>query len=217
MTVITAPGYGLVYCFLVERRSGLSPQPPDPDILIYTIYQVGSPSIPLSYRSLKSRPYDRPKGGLFFLYLTGFQPCRIIIFHIIFSLLPGTVMATQTVLIVEDNALNAKLFSDLLTSCGYKTVLSPDGRGVQAEVIALQPDLIILDIQLPQVSGLDIAQTLKAEPGSRDIPVIAVTAFAMKGDDDKILAAGVDAYLSKPVDIPEFLAAVQRLLGTPGD
>ena len=118
----------------------------------------------------------------------------------------------KTVLIVEDNDLNMKLFSDLLEAHGYATLKT--GNGVEAIEIARanRPDLIIMDIQLPQVSGLDVTRWLKEDDDLRAIPVIAVTAFAMKGDEERIRQGGCEAYLSKPISVAKFLETVRTYL-----
>ena len=120
---------------------------------------------------------------------------------------------TKTVMIIEDNELNMKLFGDLLEVSGYTTLQFPDGRNAIEQVREHMPDLVLIDIQLPEVSGLDIIQWLKAEDDLRDIPVIAVTAFAMKGDEEKIRRTGCDAYISKPIVVRDFIATVKRYLG----
>jgi two-component system cell cycle response regulator DivK len=119
----------------------------------------------------------------------------------------------KTVLIVEDNELNMKLFNDLLEAFGYRTVKTRDGR--QALPLARQhkPDLIVMDIQLPEISGLDVTKMLKDDPALKAIPVLAVTAFAMRGDEQKIRAGGCDAYLSKPISVTTFMDTVRRFIG----
>lgn len=119
---------------------------------------------------------------------------------------------TKTVLIVEDNDLNMKLFGDLLEAHGYATLKT--GNGVEAIEIARaqRPDLIIMDIQLPQVSGLDVTRWLKEDEELRSIPVIAVTAFAMKGDEERIRQGGCEAYLSKPISVAKFIETVRTYL-----
>jgi two-component system cell cycle response regulator DivK len=115
-------------------------------------------------------------------------------------------------MIVEDNELNMKLFSDLLQSNGYDTVQVKDGRDVLATVRQHIPDLIVMDIQLPGVSGLDITKMIKTDDQLKDIPVIAVTAFAMKGDEGNIRQAGCDAYISKPISVPIFMETITTFL-----
>jgi len=118
----------------------------------------------------------------------------------------------KTILIVEDNELNMKLFHDLLEVQGYQILQT--GNGDEAFRLAKEhhPDLILMDIQLPEKSGLDVTRELKAEPDIRDIPVIAVTAFAMKDDEERIRAAGCDDYLAKPISVTSFLEKVKRVL-----
>jgi two-component system cell cycle response regulator DivK len=118
----------------------------------------------------------------------------------------------KKVLIVEDNDLNMKLFNDLLVAHGYGTLQTKDG--VEALRLARQhrPDLILMDIQLPEVSGLQVTQWIKEDDELRMIPVIAVTAFAMKGDEEKILDGGCEAYIAKPISVVSFLRTVERFL-----
>jgi two-component system, cell cycle response regulator DivK len=119
----------------------------------------------------------------------------------------------KTVLIVEDNELNMKLFHDLLDAHGYRTVQTRNGMEVLALAKAHGPDLILMDIQLPEVSGLDVTKWLKADDSLRNIPVIAVTAFAMKGDEERIREGGCEAYISKPISVPGFLETVRHFIG----
>jgi two-component system, cell cycle response regulator DivK len=118
----------------------------------------------------------------------------------------------KTVLIVEDNELNMKLFNDLLESRGCKIIQTRNG--VEAVELARQhrPDLILMDIQLPEVSGLQVTQWLKDDEELRSIPVIAVTAFAMKGDEEKIRQGGCEAYLSKPISVVKFFETIDIFL-----
>jgi two-component system, cell cycle response regulator DivK len=118
----------------------------------------------------------------------------------------------KKVLIVEDNDLNMKLFNDLLLAHGYGTLQSKDG--IEALKLARQyrPDLILMDIQLPEVSGLQVTQWIKEDDDLRTIPIIAVTAFAMKGDEQKIREGGCEAYIAKPISITSFLRTVERFL-----
>jgi two-component system, cell cycle response regulator DivK len=118
----------------------------------------------------------------------------------------------KTILIVEDDELNLKLFSDLLQSHGFKTLESADGHNTMQLAREHHPDLILMDIQLPEVSGMDHTKTLKADPDLKDIPILAVTAFAMKGDKEMILAAGCDGYIAKPISVPHFLGEIKRFL-----
>lgn len=118
----------------------------------------------------------------------------------------------KTVLIVEDNELNMKLFHDLLEAHGYDILQTRDG--IEALKIARQerPDLILMDIQLPEVSGLEVTKWLKEDDNLRHIPVIAVTAFAMKGDEEKIREGGCEAYIAKPISVSHFLETVRKFL-----
>ena len=120
----------------------------------------------------------------------------------------------KTILIVEDNELNMKLFNDLLEAHGYRVLQTRDG--LTALEIARQhmPDLIIMDIQLPEVSGLEVTKWLKDDPELKAIPVVAVTAFAMKGDEERIREGGCEAYLSKPISVGKFIETVRHFLGT---
>ena len=123
------------------------------------------------------------------------------------------VMMSKTVLIVEDNELNMKLFHDLLESQGYSTLQTREG--LQALALARQhrPDLILMDIQLPEISGLEVTKWLKDDEELSHIPVIAVTAFAMKGDEERIRQGGCEAYISKPISVMHFLEVVRKHLG----
>ena len=120
---------------------------------------------------------------------------------------------SKTVLIVEDNELNMKLFHDLLEAHGYRTVGTRNG--IEALDLAREhrPDLILMDIQLPEVSGLEVTKWLKDDADLKRIPVVAVTAFAMKGDEERIRDGGCEAYISKPISVTHFLETVRRYLG----
>lgn len=121
-------------------------------------------------------------------------------------------MAVKKILIVEDNELNLKLFRDLLGAHGFETFETKDGLNVPSLVREIKPDLILMDIQLPEISGFDITRNLKAEADLREIPIIAVTAFAMKDDEERILKAGCEAYISKPISIIPFLQTIERFV-----
>src|ERR1700742_5284298 len=116
----------------------------------------------------------------------------------------------KTILIVEDNELNMKLFNDLLEANGYSTVQTRNG--IEAVALARQhrPNLILMDIQLPEVSGLEVTKWLKEDPDLKHIPVVAVTAFAMKGDEERIREGGCEAYLSKPISVGKFIETVRH-------
>ena len=119
---------------------------------------------------------------------------------------------SKTILIVEDNDLNMKLFNDLLQAHGYETVLTMDGRNALTLAREHMPDLILMDIQLPEISGLEVTKMLKADDDLCHIPVIAVTAFAMKGDEEKIREGGCEGYIAKPISVPTFLKTVAKFL-----
>jgi two-component system cell cycle response regulator DivK len=119
----------------------------------------------------------------------------------------------KRILIVEDNDLNLKLFRDLLTAHGYETIETKEGLEAVNITRNQHPDLILMDIQLPEVSGLDITRRIKSDDAICGIPIVAVTAFAMKDDEEKILSAGCEAYISKPISIVPFLNTIRRFLG----
>lgn len=119
---------------------------------------------------------------------------------------------TKTVLIVEDNELNMKLFHDLLEAHGYNTLQTKDGMEALKLARDHRPDLILMDIQLPEISGLEVTKWLKEDDELKAIPVVAVTAFAMKGDEEKIREGGCEDYLAKPISVAQFLATVKRYL-----
>jgi two-component system cell cycle response regulator DivK len=124
----------------------------------------------------------------------------------------GTPQMAKTVLIVEDNDLNMKLFHDLLEAHGYATIQTKDGMEAMKLAREHRPDLILMDIQLPEISGLEVTKWLKEDPDLRRIPVVAVTAFAMKGDEEKIRQGGCEAYIAKPISVVKFLETVAKLL-----
>ncbi|WP_404714342.1 response regulator [Sphingomonas sp. MMS24-J13] len=119
----------------------------------------------------------------------------------------------KTVLVVEDNDLNLRLFCDLLTAHGYRPEPVSDGRDALTRAQAIVPDLIVMDIQLPHVSGLELIEAIKRDAQLAAIPIMAVTAYAAKGDEERIRLAGVDSYVSKPVTVARFLDAVRSLIG----
>ena len=124
----------------------------------------------------------------------------------------GSRMAKK-VLIVEDNELNMKLFHDLLDSQGYQTLQTREGLQALALARLHKPDLILMDIQLPEISGLEVTKWLKDDEELSHIPVVAVTAFAMKGDEERIRNGGCEAYISKPISVMHFLDVVRKHLG----
>jgi two-component system cell cycle response regulator DivK len=119
----------------------------------------------------------------------------------------------KTVLVVEDNELNMKLFHDLLEANGYNIVQTRSGLEAIDLAREHRPDLILMDIQLPEVSGLEVTKWIKEDDELRSIPVIAVTAFAMKGDEERIRQGGCEAYLSKPISVAKFIETVRTYLG----
>ncbi|NBQ09777.1 MAG: response regulator [Betaproteobacteria bacterium] len=120
---------------------------------------------------------------------------------------------SKTVLIVEDNDLNMKLFNDLLEAHGYLTLKTASGTEALELVKNHRPDLVLMDIQLPEVSGEVVIQWIKGDESIKHIPIVAVTAFAMKGDEDRILSKGCEAYLSKPISIAKFIETVKFYAG----
>jgi two-component system, cell cycle response regulator DivK len=122
------------------------------------------------------------------------------------------VPAPKRVLIVEDNDLNMKLFHDLLEAHGYDILQTKDGMEALRLARQHHPDLILMDIQLPEVSGLEVTKWIKEDDDLRAIPIIAVTAFAMKGDEEKIREGGCEAYIAKPISVINFLQTVERFL-----
>lgn len=118
----------------------------------------------------------------------------------------------KRILVVEDNDLNRKLFCEILRAHGFAVEPVADGAAALARARQFRPDLIVMDIQMPPVSGLELIAAGKADPLLRAIPVLAVTAYAGKGDESRIRAAGAEGYLAKPVSIAPFMAAVRALL-----
>jgi two-component system cell cycle response regulator DivK len=118
----------------------------------------------------------------------------------------------KKVLIVEDNELNMKLFHDLLEAQGYDILETREGLQALAMAREHHPDLILMDIQLPEISGLEVTKWLKDDEALAHIPVIAVTAFAMKGDEERIRAGGCAAYIAKPISVGHFLDTVKKYL-----
>lgn len=116
------------------------------------------------------------------------------------------------ILVVEDNALNIKLFCDLLTAHGHETEPVTDSREALDAARAFKPDLVITDIQLPFVTGIELMEMLRADEELKDVPIMAVTAYAAAGDDERIRAAGAQAYVSKPISVMRFAETVDQLL-----
>ena len=119
---------------------------------------------------------------------------------------------SKTVLIVEDNELNMKLFHDLLEAQGYNTWQTKDGREALQLAREHRPDLVLMDIQLPEVSGLEVTKWIKGDDELKSIPVITETAFAMKGDEEKIRQGGCEAYIAKPISVTQFLETVEEFI-----
>ena len=120
------------------------------------------------------------------------------------------------ILIVEDNALNIKLFCDLLAAHGHQPEAVTDSRLAIERARAFQPDLVITDIQLPHITGLELIRLLKADESLSKVPIMAVTAYAARGDDERIREAGAQAYVSKPISVVRFAATVDELLEQSG-
>ncbi len=120
--------------------------------------------------------------------------------------------SAKTVMVVEDNDLNMKLFHDLLEAHGYNILQTKDGMEALKLAREHRPDLILMDIQLPEVSGLEVTKWIKEDDSLKSIPVVAVTAFAMKGDEEKIREGGCEAYIAKPISVTNFLQTVARFL-----
>jgi two-component system cell cycle response regulator DivK len=118
----------------------------------------------------------------------------------------------QKILVVEDNELNLKLFCDLLRVHGYEAEPVRDGREAVERARAIAPDLVIMDIQMPHISGLELIEQMKADPELKATPIMAVTAYAAKGDEERIRDAGAEGYVSKPISVIRFVEAVASLL-----
>ena len=119
---------------------------------------------------------------------------------------------SKRILVVEDNDLNRKLFCDVLMAGGFTVEPVADGRQVMERARIFGPNLVVMDIQLQDISGLDLISSLKGESALADVPVLAVTAYAGKGDEQRIRDSGAQGYLSKPVSIGPFMAAVRGLM-----
>jgi two-component system, cell cycle response regulator DivK len=119
-------------------------------------------------------------------------------------------MTSRQVLVVEDNERNMRLFCDVLQASGYRTLEATTGESAVELALEHGPDLVLMDIQLPDIDGVEALARLRADERAASLPVLALTAQAMEGDRERFLAAGFDGYLSKPVDIAEFVATVKR-------
>ena len=118
----------------------------------------------------------------------------------------------QKILVVEDNELNLKLFCDLLRAHGYEAEPVRDGREAVDRAHAFAPDLVVMDIQMPHVSGLELIEQMKADDALKATPIMAVTAYAARGDEERIRDAGAEGYVSKPISVVRFVEAVAALL-----
>jgi two-component system cell cycle response regulator DivK len=121
-------------------------------------------------------------------------------------------MTPKTVLYVEDNEYNRKIVRQMLTRTSYRLLEAADGEAGVAMARELRPDLILMDVQLPRLSGLDATRALRADPRTADIPLVVVTSFALSGDDRKAMDAGASAYLAKPYSPRDLLALMRRLV-----
>jgi two-component system cell cycle response regulator DivK len=121
----------------------------------------------------------------------------------------------KRILVVEDNELNMKLLNDVLEAHGYVVLATGEGAVAVAWAQQYQPDLILMDLQLPDMSGLEVTRQLKADPKTTSIPIVAVTAFAMAGDEKKALEHGCDAYVAKPINLRNFLDLIAGFIGVP--
>ena len=119
-------------------------------------------------------------------------------------------MTSRQILVVEDNQRNMRLFCDVLQASGYRTLEATTGESAVVLALEHEPDLVLMDIQLPDIDGVEALARIRADERSASLPVLALTAQAMEGDRERFLAAGFDGYLSKPVDIAEFVATVKR-------
>ena len=120
-------------------------------------------------------------------------------------------MSNRTILYVEDNEMNRKIVRDLLKGTSYRLLEAPDGESGIAMAVEHHPDLILMDVQLPKISGLDATRALRATTGFAETPIIAITSFALSGDDRKATEAGATAYLAKPYSPFELLAMIRKL------
>jgi len=121
-------------------------------------------------------------------------------------------MSQRTVLYVEDNEYNRKIVRQLLSRTSYRLLEAADGEAAMALVRQDRPDLVLMDVQLPRMSGLDVTRAMRAEPATADIPIIVVTSFALSGDDQRAMAAGASGYLAKPYSPRDLLALIRKFL-----
>ena len=130
-------------------------------------------------------------------------------------------MANESILIVDDNEMNVKLLRWVLEKNGYQVHTAGDATTARAAIRAVRPRLVLMDIQLPDIDGLQLTREFKADPSLRDIPVVAVTSYAMKSDRQKSIDAGCDGYITKPIDTRQFPLDIEKYLrgprgGSPG-
>jgi two-component system cell cycle response regulator DivK len=121
-------------------------------------------------------------------------------------------MTAKTILYVEDNEVNRRLVQDLLKPTSYRLIEAADGETGMAIARQERPDLILMDVQLPKVSGIEATRTLRGEPATAKTPIIAITSFALAGDEEKAIAAGATAYMAKPYSPRDLLGLIRRLL-----
>ena len=119
---------------------------------------------------------------------------------------------SKTILYVEDNEMNRQIVRDLLKRTTYKLIEAYDGEAGVAKALEARPDLILMDIQLPKISGLDATRQLRAQPATANTPIIAITSFALSGDDVKAKEAGATAYLAKPYSPRDLLGLIRKIL-----
>lgn len=124
-------------------------------------------------------------------------------------------MNAPRVLVVDDNAMNVTLARVVLSADGFEVESAADAQEARRQLGSFAPDLILMDIQLPGIDGLELTRQIKAEPATRHILIVAFTAFAMRGDEEKMRAAGCDGYVSKPIDVRQFATRIRSLLGSP--
>jgi CheY-like chemotaxis protein len=123
----------------------------------------------------------------------------------------------RRVLVVDDHPMNVIIASEVLTCDGFEVASASDAVEAMQQIEVFRPELILMDIQLPGVDGLALTRQIKADPSRRHIVIVAFTAFAMRGDEEKMRAAGCDGYISKPIDVNRFAGQIRQLLEPPGD